>query len=253
MQLENINSFVRLICGTNFDDSNELDKILQHLSTSLQKITQELVELQTLSDDKFGLYGPYLGRAILELSMTALIARIDPFKILLMKRKQEQPNYDLGKPNSSAVRWQGDVTEKPISNLWDEKSLKDPSRAIFGDYQIELVLTRSAELVIDEGSEEIMGGWYTIISGVVPTSVIPLIHSKINNAYSSLSKGIHHELLVPPQSLLDRDTVKSLLNDTFFVVASMSLLISQVPYSYKKSNLEDSFADYKKSKELELN
>ncbi|MDH1070857.1 hypothetical protein N5B96_15520, partial [Acinetobacter johnsonii] len=159
--MENINSFVRLICGTEFDDSKELDKILLHLSTSLQKVTQELVELQASSDYKFGLYGPYLGRAILELSMTALIARIDPFKILLMKRKQEQSDYDLGKPHSSAIRWQGDVTDKSISNLWEDKSLKDPSRAIFGDYQIELVLIRSAELVIDEGSEELMGEWYT--------------------------------------------------------------------------------------------
>lgn len=253
MQLENINSFVRLICATNFDDGNELDKILQHLSISLQKITQELVELQTLSDDKFCLYGPYLGRAILELSMTALVARIDPFKILLMKRKQEQPNYDLGKPHSSAIRWQGDITDKSVPNLWDDKSLKEPTRAIFGDYQSELVLNRSAELVIDEGSEDLMGGWYTIISGVDSKSVIPLIQSKINSAYSSLSKGIHHELLVPPQSLLDRVTVTTLLNDTFFVVASMSLLISQVPYCYKRLNLEDSFADYKKSKELEFN
>jgi hypothetical protein len=251
--LENINSFVRLICGTEFDDSKELDKILLHLSTSLQKVTQELVELQASSDYKFGLYGPYLGRAILELSMTALIARIDPFKILLMKRKQEQSDYDLGKPHSSAIRWQGDVTDKSISNLWEDKSLKDPSRAIFGDYQIELVLIRSAELVIDEGSEELMGEWYTTISRTDPKGAIALIHSKVKHVYSSLSKGIHHELLVPLESLLDRDTVKSLLNDTFFAVASISLLISQVPHSYKKPNLEDSFADYKRSKELELN
>lgn len=242
-----------MVCGTDFDANKELDKILLHLEASLKKVTKELVEVQALSDEKLGLYGPYLGRAILELSMTALIARIDPFKILLMKGKQEQPDYDLGMPHSSAIRWQGDVLDKAVSNLWDDKSLKDPTRAIFGAYQVQLVLNTSAELIIDEGSEDSMGEWYNQLSSTTPASAIEAIKSKINKAYSSLSKGIHHELLVPPASILDRDTVISILNETLYIVASISLLVSQVPHAYKKANLEQSFIDYKNSKELELN
>ncbi|PCE68584.1 hypothetical protein B6G00_10005 [Salinivibrio sp. YCSC6] len=184
--------------------------------------------------------------------MTALIARVDPFKILLMKGKQEQPDYDLGKPHSSAIRWQGDVVDKAVSNIWNDKSLKDPTRAIFGAYQVQLVLISSAELVIDEGSESSMGEWYAQLSSTTPDSTIESIKSKINTAYSSLSKGIHHELLIPQESVLDRDTVISLLNETFYIVASISLLISQIPYAYKKAELEQSFVDYKNSKELEL-
>ena len=250
--LENINSFVRLVCGTDFDTSKELDKILQHLHASLMKVVSELLEVQTLSDEKLRLYGPYLGRSLLELSMTALIARIDPFKILLMKGKQEQPDYDLGKPNSSAIRWQGDVVDKAVSKLWDDKTLKDPTRAIFGAYQIQLVLINSAKLIIDEGSEATMGEWYTQLSSTDPKGAIESIKSKIKRAYSSLSKGIHHELLVPQESILDRDTVISILNETLYIVASISLLISQVPHAYKNALLEQSFNDYKKSKELEL-
>lgn len=250
--MENIDSFVRLVCGTNFDSNKELDKILLHLEASLKKVTFELIEVQGLSDEKLGLYGPYLGRAILELSMTALIARIDPFKILLMKGKQEQADYDLGKPHSSSIRWQGDIVDTAVKNLWDDKSLKDPTRAVFGAYQVQLVLINSAELVIDEGSESSMGDWYTRFSSTTAASAIESIKSKINTAYSSLSKGIHHELLVPPESILDRDTVISILNETLYIVSSISLLISQVPHAYKKANLEQSFNDYKKSKELEL-
>lgn len=250
--MENIDSFVRLVCGTSFDTSIELDKILLHLEGSLKKVTNELIQVQGLSDEKLGLYGPYLGRAILELSMTALIARIDPFKILLMKSKQEQADYDLGKPHSSSIRWQGDIVDKAVNNLWDDKSLKDPTRAIFGAYQVQLVLINSAELIIDEGSESSMGEWYTQLSSTTAASAIESIRSKINTAYSSLSKGIHHELLVPQESILDRDTVISILNETLYIVSSISLLISQIPHAYKKANLEQSFTDYKKSKELEL-
>lgn len=250
--MDNIDSFVRLVCGSDFDGNKEIDRILLHLQTSLNKVTRELVELQTMPDDKLGLYGPYLGRSILELSMTALIARMDPFKILLMKGKQEQPDYDLGKPHSSAIRWQGDVVDKAVPNLWADNSLKDPTRAIFGAYQIHLVLTKSAELVIDEGSEGSMGEWYLQLSSTAASSAIEAIKSKINTMYSSLSKGIHHELLVPQESILDRDTVISILNETFYVVASTGLLVSQVPHAYKQSELGQSFVDYKNSKELEL-
>tara|TARA_B100000700_G_scaffold105725_1_gene119417 strand:+ start:265 stop:1020 length:756 start_codon:yes stop_codon:yes gene_type:complete len=250
--LDNIDSFVRLICGSDFDASKEIDKILLHLQTSLKTVTHELIELQSGSDGRLGLYGPYLGRSILELSMTAIIARMDPFKILLMKGKQEQPGYDLGKPHSSAIRWQGDVVDKNVADLWADSSLKNPTRSIFGAYQVHLSLKKSVELVIDEGDENSMGEWYLRLSSTPPEGTIGSIKSLLNNSYSSLSKGIHHELLVPPESILDRDTVISILNETLYVAASTGLLVSLIPHAYKPAIKEQSFDYYKNSKELEL-
>ena len=100
IELEKNESLLRLVCGYDFDNDIEIDKILQHLSDSLRKVISEIIDLPSLENDKLSLYGPYLGRSLLELSVTALLARIDPFKILLMKNKQEQPDYELGKPQS---------------------------------------------------------------------------------------------------------------------------------------------------------
>lgn len=250
--MEQVDCFVKLVCGSEHNDEIEIDKILKHLSSSLKIVVLELVALQSLPEDKISLYGPYLGRSMLELSMTALIGRLDPFKTLLMKKKQEQHDYDLGKPHSSSIRWQGDIVDKAITNLWDEKALKDPTRAILGAYQIELILIDSAQKIIDEGSEELMGEWFTQMSNTDPKGVVESIKSKINTAYSSLSKGVHHELLVPLDSILDRDTVLSILNDTLYIIASLSLLLSQVPYVYKSEELGLCFSNYKSSKELEF-
>lgn len=251
-KLEEVDCFIKLVCGSEYNDENEIDKILKHLSVSLKKIVLELAALQDLSDDKIGLYGPYLGRSMLELSMTALVGRLDPFKTLLMKKKQEQPDYDLGKPHSSSIRWQGDIVDKAVPNLWEDKSLKDPTRAILGAYQIELVLIDSARKIIDNGSEEAMGMWFSQMSNTDAKGVVESIKSKINTAYSSLSKGVHHELLVPQESILDRDTVLTILNDTLYIISSLSLLISQIPHAYKNESLEQCFNDYKQSQELEL-
>lgn len=252
MALERTDNFIRLVCGHNFDDVNDIDKILLHLTASLEKIMNEIVELPNLTNDKLSLYGPYLGRSLLELSVTALLARLDPFKIILMKGKQEQPDYDLGKPHSSAIRWQGDVVDKAVNNLWDDKSLKDPTRAILGAYQVELVMISSAQKVVDEGREESIGGWYSELTSTDAKGVVERIKSKINTLYSSLSKGVHHELLVPNESILDRDTVLNLINDTLYVVSTLGLLVSQIPHAYKNLPLDEGSSYYKNSKELEL-
>lgn len=251
-KLEEAESLSKLICGYDFCDSNEIDKILSHLSASIIKVTNEISELPNSGTDKLSLYGPYLGRALLELSVTALLARVDPFKVLLMKGKQERTDYELGKPHSSAIRWQGDVVDKAVSNLWDDKALNNPTRAILGAYQVELVMIASAQKVIDNGSEQSVGEWYNVLIQTDAKGLVERVKSKINSLYSSLSKGVHHELLVPIESILDRDTVLSLLNDTIYIVATLSLLVSQIPHAYQSCSIEESFEMYKTSKELEV-
>ena len=144
----------------------EIDVVLKHLSDSIEKIVSEISDLPEMPDSKISLYGPYLGRSLLELSMTALLARLDPFRILVIKGRQAQPGYELNRPNTSAIRWQGDVVDKAVNDLWGDKSLKDPSRAILGPYQKQLILIKNAQKVQDEGDEQNVGGWYGILSRI---------------------------------------------------------------------------------------
>ena len=252
MKLKETESLSRLICGHGFSSKIEIDKILKHLSISIKKIINEIAELPAQEDDKLPLYGPYLGRALLELSATALLARVDPFKVLLVKGKQENTDYELGKPHSSAIRWQGDVVDKAVSNLWDDKALGNPTRAILGAYQVELVMIDSAERIIGNCNEDSIGSWYNNLTQTDAKGLIERIKVKVNSLYSSLSKGVHHELLVPIESILDRNTVLTLINDTIYIVSTLSLLVSQVPHAYQSSPLESSLQLYKSCKELEV-
>jgi len=242
----------KLICGYNFDQNNKIDLILGHLSDSIEKIIIEISELPSKEDEKLTLYGPYLGRSLMELCLTALLARLDPFRILVMKGKQTQPGYELKKPHVSAIRWQGDVVDDAVNDLWAEKALKNPSRAILGPYQVKLVLVDSAQRILDEGNEQEIGEWYSELIKTDATGLVEKIKSKINNLYSSLSKGIHHELLVPIESILDRDTVLNFLNEVLFVISTLGLIVSLVPHAYHKCSESESFEYYKKAKELEV-
>lgn len=248
---QKVDDFVRLICGSDFDDSAEIDQILEHISNSLKRIVDE-IHSHAADDSKLQLYAPYLGRAILELSVTALVARLDPFKVLLMKRKQEQHDYELGKPHSSALRWQGDVTDKAVNKMWEDKELKEPTRALLGDYQVELSLKTSAQHIFDNGDAAQMGDWHSTLTQSDYSGLMTRLRSDISRLFSSLSKGVHHEFLVPLDSLFDRDTVVNLINDTIFVVATLGLLVSQTPHAYKSAELNTVSEYYRNAKELEL-
>ena len=72
----------RLVCGAPAPGST-LAEILEHLRLTLTSISSEI---ELLEDDKgaparYGLVGPFLGRSLLEVSFTALLGRLDPFRV----------------------------------------------------------------------------------------------------------------------------------------------------------------------------
>lgn len=245
-------SLAKLLC--NYDDGNaDIDQILLHLESSIQKIVNEIQELQAQPDEKLTLYGPYLGRALMELATTAMLAKLDPLRILITKGRQTLTDYELERPQKASLKWQGDVMGDKVPNLWDDKSLSNPTRAILGRYSVELVLAKSAQKLLDEVTEDAVGEWYQDLTSLEAKPLVMKMITKLSSLYSTLSKGIHHELLIPIDSVLDRDTVVSRLNETIFVVATLGLIVSFVPHAYARNEVSTNFSLYKSAKELEVN
>lgn len=245
------NALARLLCGQ-IDSNYEIDQILSHLKSSLEKVIKEVQELSDVDDEKLTLYGPYLGRAMMELATTVMLARLDPLRVLIVKGRQSQSTYELEKPQKASLKWQGDVMAESVSDLWADKSLSNPTRAILGAYNVELVLKASAQCLLDEVEEDTIGDWYQELTSHDSNSLVEMLKSKLGSLYSALSKGIHHELLVPIESMLDRDTVITKLNDTIFVIATLGLIVSRVPHVYARCNIETNFQLYKSVKDLEV-
>lgn len=242
----------KLLC--NYDDTGaEIDQILSHLKSSIEKVVNEIQELPNLSDEKLTLYGPYLGRALMELATTAMLAKLDPLRILITKGRQTQPDYELERPQKASLKWQGDVMGEKVSNPWDDKFLNNPTRAILGRYSVELVLARSAQNLLDEVTEDKIGEWHQQLTSLEAKPLVMRMITQLGGLYSTLSKGIHHELLIPIESVLDRDTVVSRLNETIFVVATLGLIVSYVPHAYARNDRSTNFSLYKSAKELEVN
>lgn len=115
------------------------------------------------------------------------------------------------------LQWTGDIiSDKPNNELLDlKKKYQDLSRALLSDhYDILLwqpAVTRTLDAITRIGIE---GSWIEEIRKHQPDGFIAAQRSKLTNLYSQLSKGIHHEFVIPPGDLYDKPTVACILGDS---------------------------------------
>jgi hypothetical protein len=235
----------RLACGDP-DAGTELGRVLAHVGSVIDTIMGEVASLHQRPDGHVTLYGPFLGRSMLEQCLTAMIARIDPFRVLVIKEMQRSPEYQAGVRLKSAIQWQGDVFgEGKIQDLWSPgKSIEKITRALLGDY-FDHVIWRPAFLALSDSLDLLPAGpWTQELQLQTPEGFVPQVRLELGTTYSSLSKGIHHEFVIPPDKLYDRKTVVTYLLDAIRLsshLALLSQLISHCPFMITR---QDAFTLY---------
>lgn len=241
-----------LLCGHLRTDANELGEVLKHLSDTIDNVVSEINNLENLNDLQISLYGPFLGRSVLELACTALIARLDPFRILIVREKQRQPGYDLGKVNKSSIRWQGDVLAEKVGNLWEDKSLQNPTRALLGDYYSSLIWPSSFQKLIDSIDHISGDEWISDIKLKDSERFCNETRSQISTLYSELSKGVHHELVIPIGAALDKETTKDMIRRAIAAVSNLALVSTCVPHTANSIEIGTATEAYSEIQKMEI-
>jgi hypothetical protein len=241
-----------LLCGNSANKHGDIYEVIHHLTSSIDTLADELNELPNLSDKKISFYGPFLGRSLLELGATALIARLDPFKLLLLREKQKQPNYQLDKPNKSSIRWQGDVLAEHVKDMWDDKALSSPTRALLGDYYMNLIWHKNYDSLIDTSASINGDQWLSELRLKGAQRLYSEIRTGFSSSYSTLSKGIHHELVVPISSSFDKETTKELIKNVIFHISTLGLITSLMSHSINQLPPQQAFDAYKSIQEMEI-
>ncbi|MBB1521192.1 hypothetical protein [Aquipseudomonas guryensis] len=245
-------SLALLLCGPLPNDQSELDEVLKHLSTTIDNVTGEIERLKGFNESQIALYGPFLGRSILELGCTALIARLDPFRVLVIREKQRQPDYELGKINKSSIRWQGDVLADKVGNLWEDKSLQNPTRALLGDYYSSLIWPSSFQKLIDATDNITGDDWIAEIRLKDSERFCNEIRSQISTLYSELSKGIHHELVIPVSAAFDIETTKDMIRRSIVSISNLALVSTCVPHTANSLEIGLATDAYRQIQKMEI-
>lgn len=216
----------RLICGA-ADQQSAVGEILTHLATTVVAICSEidLLRSEAAAANRLALVGPLLGRGLIEVAFTALIARVDPFRVLVVREMQLRPDYAIEKKNYSSIQWSGDVlAEGKVTDPWrPDRYVKDMTRALLGDYYDQLIWRRAFQRLYDEVPMERGGQWMKELRRIPAEAAVSSLRQRSSSVYSSCSKGIHHEFVIPASSYYDIATLNSLFDDAIGIVSILGL------------------------------
>lgn len=233
----------KLVCGRwrtqTASGTTDLGDIFQHISDSVDHVFGELQALTNAGDTRLTILGPFLARSLLELCATALIGRLDPMRLLVIRKVQQHAAYDRGTVWKSTIRWQGDVVAEKVSALWDKRSeYKDMTKALLGDYYEELFWRPALTHIVDRPEDGPPSTWLAQLKSAEPGRFTAQKRTEISQLYTALSKGVHHEFVMPPGALYDRQTVIDLVQRAIHVIADLAFVshfISHAPYRLRPS------------------
>ncbi len=210
-----------LVCGGTLP-SGSMGEVFTHLGESLDRLVVKSSVLKKQGDSvDMALYGPFLGRAIIEVSMTAILARFDPLRVLAIRRSQLAPEFSLSLRNPLAFSWSIDVQGEEKPKDWGQRLLpRELQRALLCRHYHDVFWQEAFTLVLDLTPAARGLEWMARLRKIDPEGFTAAMRHQADRLYSELSKGIHHEFVIPLVSQYDPMTVTDLLIRSWELVAT---------------------------------
>ena len=219
-----------LICGTDAR-TGAIGQVLAHLSETLDRIIDRSFKLCATADaTDSALFGPVLGRSILEVSLTAVCGRIDPYRVLAIRKSQLAPEFDVATRNSLAFNWSTDVTGEEKAKEWNQKpSLRDLQRALLSRHCHDLIWSEAFTRLLDNVPSDRGLNWMARLRTFEPDGFTARMRADADRLFSELSKGVHHEFVIPLTNQYDKDTVADLLSRCWEFAATIGFTACHSP------------------------
>jgi hypothetical protein len=154
----------------------------------------------------------------------------------------------LGERYQAAIQWSGDIRpmkEGESADLWSPtKTIDKMHRSLFGKYYEQIFWIPAFTAVIDSLTGAHQGAWFDELRKITPEAFTPRSRGDSDRTYSSLSKGIHHEFVIPPETFYSPKTVFELLKDSFRLASNCALVCHAVPTCHRSVPLNEALALY---------
>ena len=161
-----------LICGTSVKVGTFVDHDYAGLVDRLRSDLAELhLQIQVAAGNHTALPAsavfPFLARKFLELSLTGMLARLDPLRVIAARKNQRDTSFEPGRQNSSSISWTGDIfpnKRQPEGSTWEGRNLeKGVERSVLGWHYGDVAISPGLSWLADvdnAGSE-----WLRELSG----------------------------------------------------------------------------------------
>jgi len=240
-----------IVCGDVFPEGS-LGEVLSHLADNLDRLLMKAHALKNGTDAvEIALYGPFLGRATIEVSLTAICARFDPFRVLAIRRSQKEPEFDTSIRNRLAFNWAADVQGEEKPKDWaDNPYVKELQRALLCRHFHDVFWQEAFTLVLDSVPIHRGSEWMGHLKKIYPEGFTNSLRTEADRLFSELSKGIHHEFVIPLVNQYDATTVGDLLNRCWALVAALGITTCHSPIA--RPLIKEDAITYYENAQLEL-
>ena len=231
-----------LNCGDiTIENMYDYHEIMKNLSDKIKKLTY-LIMNYNWENGNANVDIPFYCRNVLESSLTAILGRIDPFRLITVYKVQSDPSYDLGKRAQTAVEWAGDIVAKSSSsgNLWQfDKKKESFDRALLGNHMGDAIWKPSFRTLGDYISgNELQSEWLNEFASYSEDENFERLKHEAMRLFSSFSKGVHSECLVDINTMLGDLTLKSLIKDMYKLCSIIALASHFVKFLATKIDIE---------------
>ncbi len=232
------NALAQLL-GGNWDERSDLGRIVGYLAKTLSDLLGQVTQLNftDAGDPSVVILGPYLARGIPEVGFAILLARPDPFRVLVLRQVQQPPDYEIDIRNTCALQWKGDfLAEEKVESLW--KASRKPramTRALLGDYHDHVFWRPGLLSFLDRLPDERGGQWLSTLRLISPDTFTAQMRSRAERAYTACSKGVHHEFVIPQSAYFDSQQMRALLTEVLEISATLGLVFNSghhVPFCH---------------------
>ena len=218
----------KLVCGKQEDMGIEINAVLNRLNCRISNFSRKLLSINLLDENEREI-APFYARTIFEAAGTAMLARIDPFRVLTVYKVQSSSNYDVTKRSNIALQWTGDIIAavKSKDDLWNpENKAADYDRALLSNHVGDLFWKPSFLNTIDflYTVNEKSTDWINKLQQKDETQFFESSKTEAGKLFSAFSKGVHYEFLVNAESIYDATTVQDFIMRMLQTISDLGLV-----------------------------
>lgn len=183
---------------------------------------------------------PVALRSLMETATIALLARIDPLRVIHSSRSQDSENYIKSRQQASALKWKGDIISDDVTGRSDAKDgdkqgkqVWDPNigpqklpRALLSDHSCEafwIPACRNSSKWLSSNLK-VDSAWARELMNAQPDDFQKHKVGAGNRLYSELSKGIHPEFAVRREAEFDAATLATSLENAMKWVSTLAFI-----------------------------
>lgn len=243
---------LRELCGASPANDSRLASIQNILGRDIERYGDAVAEMLAPNADQknISLYGCFAARKLLELGCVAILSRLDPARLLILREFQLRGKYPLDERHAAAIDWFTDVISEKKPGWSDALPSDKFVRALLGGHMAEIAWVFAIEALLhlpdfedpkqeSEWVNEIVSmydarvaatvvGNPAVVHSAPELAVLATFRTSAKQIFSTLSKGVHLEFVIDQEKVFDIPTIlesMSLATKTLTQIAFVSNLM----------------------------